>query len=103
MPGPLEGLRVRDFGQYLAGPLGPMLLADLGADVIKVESVNGDPMRWAAFAFMAANRNKRSLALQLKDPAARPVVEALVRQADVVHHNLRMPAATKLALDYASL
>ena len=45
MPGPLEGLRVLDFGQYLAGPFGPMLLADLGADVVKVEPTRGDGMR----------------------------------------------------------
>jgi crotonobetainyl-CoA:carnitine CoA-transferase CaiB-like acyl-CoA transferase len=101
---PLAGLKVLDFGNFLAGPLAPSLMADLGADVIKVEQPSGDPMRWSApWAYMAANRNKRSLALQLKNPGARSVLEALIRQADVVHHNLRMPAATRLGLDYESL
>ena len=100
---PLEGLKVVDLGSFLAGPLGAMMLADMGAEVIKVEQTSGDPMRWAAWAFMAAQRNKRAIALQLKDPAARPILEALIAQADVVHHNMRMPAARKLGLDYETL
>ncbi|MGQ0534008.1 MAG: CoA transferase [Caulobacteraceae bacterium] len=100
---PLEGLKVVDFGNFLAGPLAPMLMGDLGADVIKLESVAGDQMRWAEFAFLACQRNKRSIAAELKDPTTREIVERLVVQADVVHHNLRMPAATRLGLDYESL
>lgn len=100
---PLDGLKVVDFGNFLAGPLAPMLMADLGADVIKLESAAGDQMRWAEFAFLACQRNKRSIAAELKDPSTREIVEKLVAGADVVHHNLRMPAATKLGLDYASL
>jgi crotonobetainyl-CoA:carnitine CoA-transferase CaiB-like acyl-CoA transferase len=101
---PLEGLRVLDLGSYLAGPLAPMLLGDLGADVIKIESLGGDAMRGAAeWSFFGCQRNKRSLALDLKHPDAREIVARLVRQADIVHHNQRMPAAKKLGIDYDSL
>ena len=102
-PLPLQGLKVIDFGNFLAGPMAPSMLADLGADVIKVEHTAAEPMRNTRWAFMAANRNKRCLALNLKHPASRPIVEALVRRADIVHHNLRMPAATRLGLSYESL
>jgi crotonobetainyl-CoA:carnitine CoA-transferase CaiB-like acyl-CoA transferase len=100
---PLEGLKVLDFGTHLAGPLAPMLAADLGADVIKVESISGDQMRWVEWCFISCQRGKRSIALQLKDPRARKVLERLVGWADVVHHNMRMPAARKLGLDYETL
>jgi crotonobetainyl-CoA:carnitine CoA-transferase CaiB-like acyl-CoA transferase len=100
---PLEGLKVLDFGNFLAGPLGPMLLADLGADVVKVEATTGDQMRGVQRVFASCQRGKRGVALDLKSPAARPALEALVRWADVVHHNLRMPAARRLGLDYESM
>jgi crotonobetainyl-CoA:carnitine CoA-transferase CaiB-like acyl-CoA transferase len=100
---PLQGLVVLDFGFFLAGPLTSMLLADLGADVIKVEPLKGDPMRINASAFTGCQRNKRSLALDLKHEQSRAVVERLVQRADVVQHNLRMRAATRLGLDYESL
>ncbi|MGE0385824.1 MAG: CoA transferase [Gammaproteobacteria bacterium] len=101
---PLSGLKVLDFGSYLAGPLAPMLLGDLGAEVIKIEQPEGDAMRRGSeTAFTGCQRGKASLALQLKDPAARPIVERLVRGADVLHHNMRMPAARKLGLDYDAL
>ena len=100
---PLEGLKVLDLGNYLAGPYGPMLLADLGADVIKVESTAGDAMRHVPWAFAGCQRGKRSVALDLKDAQTRSAVEALLRWADVVHHNLRRPAARRLGLDYDSV
>ena len=100
---PLEGLRVLDLGNFLAGPYGPMLLADLGAEVIKVESTTGDPMRHVEWAFAGCQRGKRSVALDLKDPRTRPAIEALLGWADVVHHNLRMPAARRLGLDYQTV
>jgi crotonobetainyl-CoA:carnitine CoA-transferase CaiB-like acyl-CoA transferase len=100
---PLEGVHVLDLGNYLAGPYGPMLMADLGADVIKLEATTGDPMRWAGWPFAGCQRGKRTIAVDLKDPKARPVLEALVRWADIVHHNLRMPAARRLGVDYESL
>src|SRR5262249_26427692 len=79
-PGPLAGLLVADFSRVLAGPYCTMLLADLGADVIKVESPAGDDTRgWVpptrdgvATYYLAINRNKRSVVLDLKDPAGRP-------------------------------
>ncbi len=100
---PLGGLRVLDLGNFLAGPLGPMLLADLGAEVVKVEATTGDQMRRVERVFAACQRGKKGLALDLKSPAAREALEALVRWADVVHHNLRMPAARRLGLDYEAL
>jgi crotonobetainyl-CoA:carnitine CoA-transferase CaiB-like acyl-CoA transferase len=103
--GLLDGVKVVDFGMFLAGPLGPMLLADLGADVIKVEALTGDRMRVPeqVTLFVGCQRGKRSVALDLTNPDSRPVLERLVRWADVVHHNLRMPAARRLGLDYESL
>ena len=100
---PLGGLRVLDLGNFLAGPLGPMLLADLGAEVVKVEATTGDQMRRVERVFAACQRGKKGLALDLKSPAARQALEGLVRWADVVHHNVRMPAAHRLGLDYESL
>lgn len=100
---PLEGLKVLDFGNFLAGPLGPMLLADLGATVVKVETTTGDPMRPGDWPFAGCQRNKRAVALNIKSPASRPALEALLKWADVVHHNLRRPAAYKLGLDAESV
>jgi len=101
---PLDGLKVLDFGNFLAGPLAPMLMADLGADVIKLEATGGDMMRWAVErTFSGCQRGKRGIALDLKAPETRPVVEALAGWADVVHHNLRYPAAKRLRIDYDSL
>ena len=77
----LEGVRVIDFGQYLAGPFGPMIIGDLGADVIKVEPVTGDAMRLASKPFFGCQRGKRSLALDLKRPEGREVALALVATA----------------------
>ena len=96
---PLEGLKVVDFGNFLAGPLGPMLLADLGATVVKVEAHTGDPMRFADWPFAGCQRGKRAVALDIKSPDAKPALEAILKWADVVHHNLRLPAARRLGLD----
>ena len=100
---PLEGVKVLDLGNFLAGPYGAMLLADLGADVIKLESSTGDQMRGVEWSFVGCQRGKRSVAIDLKSPEARPALEALIRWADVVHHNLRMPAARRLGVDYESV
>jgi crotonobetainyl-CoA:carnitine CoA-transferase CaiB-like acyl-CoA transferase len=100
---PLAGLKVLDAGMFLAGPFAPMLLADLGADVIKLEPPTGDRMRGSELMFVACQRGKRSVALDLRHPEARTAFEALVRWADVVHHNLRMPAARALGLDEDSV
>jgi crotonobetainyl-CoA:carnitine CoA-transferase CaiB-like acyl-CoA transferase len=100
---PLAGIRVLDFGAYLAGPLATMLLADLGAEVIKVEVINGEPMRHVEWAFNGCQRGKRVIGIDLSKPGAAAVLERLVRTADVVHHNQRMPTARKLGIDYESL
>ena len=99
---PLEGIKVLDLGSHLAGPYGPQMLADLGADVIKLETTAGDPMRWIG-VFLGCQRGKRGIAMNLKEPQSRAALEAAIRWADVVHHNMRMPAATRLGLDAATV
>jgi crotonobetainyl-CoA:carnitine CoA-transferase CaiB-like acyl-CoA transferase len=99
----LDGVRVVDFGNYLAGPLSTMMLADLGAEVIKVEPLTGDPLRANESAFLGCQRGKRSLALDLRHPQAGAVIERLVAGADIVHHNLRLPAARRFGLGYDRL
>jgi crotonobetainyl-CoA:carnitine CoA-transferase CaiB-like acyl-CoA transferase len=98
----LEGVRLIDFGQYLAGPFGPMILGDLGADVIKVEPVGGDSMRMAAKPFFGCQRGKRDIALNVKDPRGVEIALDLVHTADIVHHNMTAGVATKLGIDYTA-
>ncbi|UUZ70670.1 CoA transferase [Polaromonas sp. P1(28)-8] len=95
---PLRGLKVLDLGAYLAGPFACMVLADLGAEVIKVEPPAGDAMRRLERVFAGTQRGKRGLALKLGVPGTQPVLQALVEWADVVHHNVRLPAARKLGI-----
>ena len=102
-PGLLSGLRVVDFSAFVAGPLAADILADLGADVIKVEPPEGEAMRAAAYAVAACQRGKRSLAIDISAPRARPAVEALLRGADVVLHNWRVGVAERLGLDAATV
>jgi crotonobetainyl-CoA:carnitine CoA-transferase CaiB-like acyl-CoA transferase len=96
--GMLRGLRVVDFSAFVAGPLAAEVLADLGADVVKVEPPEGEAMRAAAYAVAACQRGKRSLAINIGAPQARPVIEALIRRADVVLHNWRVGVAERLGL-----
>jgi crotonobetainyl-CoA:carnitine CoA-transferase CaiB-like acyl-CoA transferase len=100
---PLAGLRVLDFGMFAAGPFAATLLADLGADVIKIEPLAGDTMRPAERNFLGLHRGKRGLALDLKAAAAQAVVDRLVRGADVVVHNLRPGVAERLGIGYDRL
>jgi crotonobetainyl-CoA:carnitine CoA-transferase CaiB-like acyl-CoA transferase len=97
--GLLDGLRVLDLSAFVAGPLAAQVLADLGADVIKVEPPEGEAMRAAAYAVAACQRGKRSLALNIAAPEARPVVERLLQWADVVLHNFRVGVAERLRVD----
>ncbi|HXL95629.1 MAG TPA: CoA transferase [Streptosporangiaceae bacterium] len=108
---PLRGIKVLDASRILAGPYCAMLLADLGADVIKVEPPAGDETRrWgppflgetAAYYFVA-NRNKWDLMLDLKQPGDRATMRELIRQADVVIHNYTGERARGFALDYESV
>jgi crotonobetainyl-CoA:carnitine CoA-transferase CaiB-like acyl-CoA transferase len=97
---PLEGIRVLDLGVFTAGPYGSRLLADLGADVIKIERLEGDPLRPLPQPFEGAQRGKRGIALDLKTPEARDALFRLMATADAVHHNMRPGAAPKLGADY---
>lgn len=104
----LAGIRVLDFGQFLAGPLVSRVMADHGAEVIKIESPEGDPTRRnnrrpgqvASDFFAALNRGKRSVVLDLKDPATRPALEALVRSADVLVESFSPGVTRRLGIDY---
>ena len=106
-PGALEGIRVVDLTTVLMGPLAARILGDLGADVVRLESLDGDssrnslPARSAGMSSMAMNlqRNKRSIALDLKDPAARAAAFRLLCGADVVVTNMRRAALGRLGLD----
>jgi crotonobetainyl-CoA:carnitine CoA-transferase CaiB-like acyl-CoA transferase len=109
--GPLAGVRVIDLTTVVLGPFATQILGDMGADVVKVESPDGDNCRWigpsrtkgmgAYFAML--NRNKRSAVLNLKRPEAIDALLRLVDGADVFVHNMRLGAAERLGLDYASL
>src|SRR3989454_1249555 len=101
-PPPLDGIRVVDLTSYIAGSYGAMMLADLGADVVKVESLDGDPFRELP-GFYGWNRGKRSIALNLKDPDGRAIVHRLAERADVVMENMRPGVADRLGVDYATL
>ncbi len=99
----LADVRVLDLGAYYAGPYSSRLLADLGADVVKVEPLLGDPLRGIERPFFSAQAGKRAMAANLKDPALAAVTEALLRRSDVIHHNLRPGAAERLGLDDVSV
>lgn len=99
----LEGTRVLDLGMFLAGPMGPSLMGDMGADVIKVEALTGDRIRFMHRYYQAAARSKRSIAIDLTKPDAQPILERLIRWADVLHHNMRFKGADKLGLSEANI
>src|SRR5437870_1244419 len=98
----LEGLKVLDMGDFLAGPLGPQLLADLGADVIKLERSTGDPMR-NNWAFMGCQRGKRCIAVDLYQPEGQQICYRLAAKMDIVHQNWRPEVAERLKVDYPTL
>ena len=110
MPGPLEGINVVEFSTMIATPTAGMLLADMGANVVKVEPPWGDLWRYAQAViptdgrpFMAYNRGKRSMTLNLTKPEAGNVVRRLTEQADVVLANNRPDVAGRLGIDYETL
>jgi crotonobetainyl-CoA:carnitine CoA-transferase CaiB-like acyl-CoA transferase len=108
LPGALDGVVVADFSRIVAGPLSTMLLGDLGAEVIKVESPAGDDTRsftppvrdGVSTYFMAVNRNKRSIVLDLATPADLEVAHALSARADVVIHNFKPGGIERYGLGY---
>lgn len=109
--GPLSGVRVLDLTSVLMGPYATQIFADLGADVIKVESPDGDTTRYLppgndparGGMFMNVNRGKRSIVLDLKQPAAKEALLKLAETADVFIHSMRAQAIGRLGLDYAAL
>jgi formyl-CoA transferase len=109
--GPLCGIRVVEVGNYMAGPFAAMHLADLGADVVKVEAPGGGDMTRATGPFLQGessnfirlNRNKRSIALDLKQPEGKAIFRALALRADAIVENLRPGVMQRLGFDYPSL
>ncbi|SDG23832.1 CaiB/BaiF CoA transferase family protein [Klenkia brasiliensis] len=109
--GPLAGLLVADFSRVLAGPYSTMLLADLGAEVVKVEGPAGDDTRhWSppvrdgvSTYYLGVNRNKRSVALDLKDDGDRAAAQELARRADVLVENFKPGGLARFGLDYATV
>ena len=109
----LQGLRILDLSQYLAGPYATMLLGDLGAEIIKIEPVNLSPevrrmepletCDEQAAGIMIANRNKKSIAIDLKSPEGKEIFYGLVKISDVVFDNFRPGAMTRLGADYDTL
>jgi crotonobetainyl-CoA:carnitine CoA-transferase CaiB-like acyl-CoA transferase len=109
--GPLSGVRVIDLGHWAAGPIAAMVLADLGAEVIKVEPPNGDPARlmgvnfpqgWSTF-FLAVNRNKRFVCIDYRKETGRRVLKDLIAKSDVVVENSRPGTWLRHGLDYETL
>ncbi|MFV0306376.1 MAG: CoA transferase [Desertimonas sp.] len=99
---PLDGLRILDFGSYVAGPFGSQCLADFGAEVIKVEPLGGEKGR-EINQFTGCQRGKRSVALDLRHPQVAAILERLVSSADVVMHNVRLAASRKMGIDEESI
>lgn len=110
--GALKGIKILDFSQLLAGPYGAMMLGDMGAEVIKIERIEtGDLYRGMTFGnqyihgqvsptFLAWNRNKQSLSMDLKDPQVKEVIYDMVKQSDIVIHNFRPGVMEKLGYGY---
>lgn len=111
MPGPLDGVRVIDITSVIAGPFATMILGDLGATVIKIESPRGDDSRQlgppfiggTGPAFLGLNRNKHSLCLNLKDPDAIEIVYRLAEGSDVFLESNRPGAMARLGLGYDAI
>jgi len=110
MAGPLQGIRVLEFGSFVAGPWGGQLLADMGADVVKIEPPSGDPWRHASGfmknesrVFIPLNRGTRSICLDLKQESARAALKKLIESADGVISNNRVDTARKLGIDYETV
>jgi len=109
-PAPLSGIKVLDLSAYIAGPYGCALLADMGADVIKIEPPDGDNLRRypstlpsESRAFLGVNRGKTGLCLDLKHPDGYAVLVKLVAQADILVHNFRPNVPPRLRIDYPTL
>lgn len=102
-PHALTGIKVLDFSQFMAAAYGAKYLSDLGADVIKVENPQGDPMRSLPDPFEACQRGKKAVTLDLRTQEGREAAYRLVAEADIVVHNLRPGKAEKIGIDYETL
>jgi crotonobetainyl-CoA:carnitine CoA-transferase CaiB-like acyl-CoA transferase len=100
---PLDGVTVLDFASYIAGSFGPMILAQLGAKVIKIESLEGDSFRHFGFGFLGWNQGKRGISLNLATPQGREIIHGLADKADIVVENLRPGRMRKFGFDYKTL
>lgn len=110
MQGALSGVRVLDFSEYIAGPYAGQLLADMGADVVKVEPPHGDFWRLSnpiapseSRGFIGVNKGKRSISIDLKRPQAREIVRRAIERTDVLLANYRPGVARRLGVDYETL
>lgn len=111
MPGPLEGIKVLELSRHLAGPFAAMTLADLGADVIKVEppgrgdDTRGYPPFWNGIScyYLSANRNKRSITLNLQSEQGQEIARKLVSESDILIHNFRTGTMERFGLGYEAL
>ena len=111
MPGPLHGVKIVEMTSVVLGPYAVQILADMGAEVIKIEQPRGDSNRTLGASrnpgmsalYLTCNRNKRSIVLDLRKPGARDAMLAMVKDADVFVHNNRPQVMTKLGLDYADM
>jgi len=110
----LEGIRVLEMAAYVAAPATAVILSDFGAEVIKVEPLDGDPHRGVLetgitlaadfnYLFEAFNRNKKSIGIDAKNEQGKEIINKLVGQADIFISNFRQPAIDKLSLDYGTL
>lgn len=110
---PLDGVKILDFSRVVAGPVCSQVLGDLGADVYKVEPIGlgdfsrsfhiAEPRNGESYSFLALNRNKKSICLDLRQPKGKDIALALVKSCDVVLHNFRPGVMERLGLDYESL
>lgn len=99
----LDGIRVIDLTTMIAGPFCSALLTDMGADVIKVESLDGDPWRYIGVVFLPVNRGKRGIAVDLRKEEGREIFRKLVSTSDIVVENARFGVWHRLGIDYESL
>ena len=110
LPGPLDGIKIVEFTQIIAAPFGGMLLSDMGAEIIKIEPIEGEPWRLhteflpkESKTFIALNRGKKSLPLDLQSQEGLEIAQKLVAEADVVIINARPDVPKNLGIDYETL
>jgi crotonobetainyl-CoA:carnitine CoA-transferase CaiB-like acyl-CoA transferase len=103
MDRPLDGIKVLDLGNFIAGPAACVPLADLGAEVVKLEPPGGDPMRSLERVFVGGHRGRRSIAVDIKSPRGLEIAHKLAARADVLEHNFRPGVAERLGVGYEQI